>query len=91
MSSFASTSLIKNYGIRNRIARADRQFNICHSYGTDFIFPETEDNHNLFARKNIRGRFRHWGIKISEAEAHLGRLIYGHFEYSCKRVKKGSR
>lgn len=47
MSFFASTSLIKNYGIRNRIARADRQFNICHSYGTGFIFSETEDNYNL--------------------------------------------
>lgn len=79
MSFFASTSLIKNYGIRNRIARADRQFNICHSYGTDFIFPETEDNHNLFARKNIRGRFRHWGVSIKDEVitklvANIGRL-----------------
>lgn len=79
MSFFASTSLIKNYGIRNRIARADRQFNICHSYGTDFIFSETEDNYNLFARKNIRGHFGHWGVSIKDGVitklvANIGRL-----------------
>lgn len=64
------------YVLKTHIADDNRQFTICHNYGTDFIFPT---NYDLFARKNIRGYFRHWGVNIKDevitySVANIGRL-----------------
>ena len=56
----------------------NRQFNICHNYGMEFIY-DGNKNSNLFPIKNIQGIFRHWGVTISaeaisKSIANLGRL-----------------
>lgn len=56
----------------------NRQFNICHNYGMEFIY-DGNKNSNLFPMKNIQGIFRHWGVTISaeaisKSIANLGRL-----------------
>ena len=66
---------------------SDRQFNICHNYGTEYIYIDSNENinsksekdFNLYALKNIRGYFRHWGINIEDkvitySVANIGRI-----------------
>lgn len=56
----------------------NRQFNICHNYGEEFIFAQSKV-HDLYSMKTIEGPFKHWGVKlknlaISKSIAHIGRI-----------------
>ena len=56
----------------------NRQFNICHNYGEEFIFAQSQV-YDLYSMKTIEGPFKHWGIKlknlaISKSIAHIGRI-----------------
>lgn len=57
----------------------NKDFNISHSYGNDFIYTPSGTKDDLFLMKNIQGAFRHWGVYLINTpqgmtRANLGRL-----------------
>lgn len=56
------------YISKTQISENNRNFIICHNYGIDYIWDPNYipvfKNGDLYSRKTLQGRFRHWGAKI---------------------------